>query len=147
MIPIAECVGSTPINAVEAPITSRVAKNERLARPNRSPGRPRRTAPTGRTTNPVPNAAMLSSGARLCSPEERRTWESARSRPSTAIGYYWLVTEPSDPDAVIAATGYRAGLEPGVGHLNVFDRRGMPLVSGARTFPRIAGPPLCWGSP
>jgi cation diffusion facilitator CzcD-associated flavoprotein CzcO len=33
-----------------------------------------------------------------------------------------------EPDAVIAATGYRRGLEPMVGHLGVLDERGMPLV-------------------
>lgn len=36
-------------------------------------------------------------------------------------------------DAVIAATGYRPGLEPVVGHLGVLDDRGVPLVHGART--------------
>jgi putative flavoprotein involved in K+ transport len=34
------------------------------------------------------------------------------------------------PDAVIAATGYRRGLEPLVGHLGVLDENGIPLVSG-----------------
>jgi cation diffusion facilitator CzcD-associated flavoprotein CzcO len=31
-----------------------------------------------------------------------------------------------EPDAVIAATGYRCGLEPVVGHLDVLDERGVP---------------------
>jgi cation diffusion facilitator CzcD-associated flavoprotein CzcO len=31
-----------------------------------------------------------------------------------------------EPDAVIAATGYRCGLEPMVGHLDVLDERGVP---------------------
>jgi hypothetical protein len=31
-----------------------------------------------------------------------------------------------EPDAVIAATGYRTGLEPVVGHLGVLDERGVP---------------------
>ncbi len=34
------------------------------------------------------------------------------------------------PDAVIAATGYRRGLEGLVGHLGVLDENGIPLVSG-----------------
>jgi cation diffusion facilitator CzcD-associated flavoprotein CzcO len=34
------------------------------------------------------------------------------------------------PDAVIAATGYRSGLEPVVGHLDVLDERGVPHVRG-----------------
>jgi cation diffusion facilitator CzcD-associated flavoprotein CzcO len=33
-----------------------------------------------------------------------------------------------EPDAVIAATGYRTGLEPMVGHLGVLDARGLPLA-------------------
>jgi putative flavoprotein involved in K+ transport len=35
-----------------------------------------------------------------------------------------------EPDAVIAATGYRTGLEPVLGHLDVLDERGVPLVRG-----------------
>jgi cation diffusion facilitator CzcD-associated flavoprotein CzcO len=35
-----------------------------------------------------------------------------------------------EPDAVIAATGYRSGLEPVVGHLGVLDERGVPHVRG-----------------
>ncbi|MFD3452392.1 flavin-containing monooxygenase [Streptomyces sp. NPDC058691] len=37
------------------------------------------------------------------------------------------------PDAVIAATGYRRGLEPLVGHLGVLDDRGRPSVHGGRS--------------
>ncbi|MEV7726508.1 NAD(P)/FAD-dependent oxidoreductase [Streptomyces sp. NPDC087917] len=37
------------------------------------------------------------------------------------------------PDTVIAATGYRRGLEGLVGHLGVLDERGRPVVRGART--------------
>jgi putative flavoprotein involved in K+ transport len=37
------------------------------------------------------------------------------------------------PDAVIAATGFRRGLEPLVGHLGVLDERGVPVVHGERT--------------
>ncbi|MER6997506.1 NAD(P)/FAD-dependent oxidoreductase [Streptomyces sp. NPDC000410] len=40
-------------------------------------------------------------------------------------------------DTVIAATGYRRGLEPLVGHLGVLDARGRPVVHGGRT-PRDA---------
>lgn len=43
------------------------------------------------------------------------------------------------PDAVIAATGYRRGLEPLVGHLGVLDERGRPAVRGARTAREAAG--------
>jgi putative flavoprotein involved in K+ transport len=42
-------------------------------------------------------------------------------------------------DAVIAATGFRPGLEPLVGHLGVLDERGEPLVHGAREHPQAPG--------
>jgi putative flavoprotein involved in K+ transport len=42
-----------------------------------------------------------------------------------------------EPDAVIAATGYRRALEELVGHLGVLDDRGRPIVHGARC-PRTA---------
>ncbi|MFE9845927.1 flavin-containing monooxygenase [Streptomyces goshikiensis] len=37
------------------------------------------------------------------------------------------------PDAVVAATGYRRGLEGLLGHLDVLDERGRPLAHGRRT--------------
>ncbi|MFI7344939.1 flavin-containing monooxygenase [Streptomyces sp. NPDC049936] len=43
------------------------------------------------------------------------------------------------PDAVIAATGYRRGLEGLVGHLDVLDDRGRPLARGAATPPDAPG--------
>ncbi|MFF4492447.1 flavin-containing monooxygenase [Streptomyces sp. NPDC001546] len=43
------------------------------------------------------------------------------------------------PDAVIAATGYRRGLESLVGHLDVLDDRGRPRVHGPRTSPQAPG--------
>lgn len=43
------------------------------------------------------------------------------------------------PDAVVAATGFRPGLEPLVGHLGVLDARGLPLVHGAETHVRAPG--------
>lgn len=43
------------------------------------------------------------------------------------------------PDAIVAATGYRRGLEPLVLHLGVLDERGAPLVHGAATHPRVPG--------
>jgi putative flavoprotein involved in K+ transport len=42
-------------------------------------------------------------------------------------------------DAVVAATGFRTGLEPFVGHLGVLDERGEPLVHGAEEHPRAPG--------
>jgi putative flavoprotein involved in K+ transport len=45
-----------------------------------------------------------------------------------------------DPDVVIAATGYQRGLEPLVGHLDVLDERGMPVVHGRRQ--HVAAPGL-----
>ncbi|MFD3485840.1 flavin-containing monooxygenase [Streptomyces sp. NPDC058665] len=43
------------------------------------------------------------------------------------------------PDAVIAATGYRRGLEGLVGHLGVLNERGLPVVRGGRTSERAPG--------
>ncbi|MCX5198576.1 NAD(P)/FAD-dependent oxidoreductase [Streptomyces sp. NBC_00249] len=43
------------------------------------------------------------------------------------------------PDAVVAATGYRRGLEALVGHLGVLDERGRPLAHGPRTHPGAPG--------
>jgi putative flavoprotein involved in K+ transport len=42
-------------------------------------------------------------------------------------------------DAVIAATGFRTGLEPLVGHLGVLDDHGEPRVHGAEEDPRAPG--------
>jgi putative flavoprotein involved in K+ transport len=39
------------------------------------------------------------------------------------------------PEVVVAATGYRRGLEPLVGHLGVLDASGRPTVRGAATHP------------
>ena len=44
-----------------------------------------------------------------------------------------------DADVIIAATGYRPALEPLVGHLDVLDSRGLPLVRGGRTLPHTPG--------
>ena len=40
------------------------------------------------------------------------------------------------PDAVVAATGYKQGLEALVGHLELLDHRGRPRVHGGHTHPR-----------
>ena len=43
------------------------------------------------------------------------------------------------PSVVVVATGYRSGLEPVVGHLDVLDGRGLPLVHGAHEPDGAAG--------
>ena len=43
------------------------------------------------------------------------------------------------PDAVVAATGYRRGLEPLVGELGLLRGDGLPAVHGARTAPHAPG--------
>lgn len=43
------------------------------------------------------------------------------------------------PEAVIAATGYRRGLESLVGHLGVLGQDGTPEYIGERTHPRAPG--------
>jgi putative flavoprotein involved in K+ transport len=44
-----------------------------------------------------------------------------------------------EPEAVIAATGYKRGLEPLVGHLALLDARGGPRVHGNQTAPHAPG--------
>lgn len=44
-----------------------------------------------------------------------------------------------EPDVVIAATGYRTGLEPMLGHLRVLDSDGIPLVNGAEALEHCQG--------
>jgi putative flavoprotein involved in K+ transport len=43
------------------------------------------------------------------------------------------------PDVVIAATGYRRGLEPLIGHVGVLSDDGIPLVSGGNQHPSAPG--------
>ncbi|MBZ9884323.1 NAD(P)/FAD-dependent oxidoreductase [Mesorhizobium sp. CA10] len=43
------------------------------------------------------------------------------------------------PDIVIAATGYRTGLETMLGRLGVLDAKGVPLFNGAANDPRLPG--------
>ncbi|TIU33860.1 MAG: NAD(P)/FAD-dependent oxidoreductase, partial [Mesorhizobium sp.] len=43
------------------------------------------------------------------------------------------------PDIVIAATGYRTGLEPMVGKLGVLDAKGVPLFNGGEADPKLPG--------
>jgi putative flavoprotein involved in K+ transport len=47
--------------------------------------------------------------------------------------------ERARPDVVIAATGYRRGLEPLVGHLGVLRADGLPSVHGPTTHPDAPG--------
>jgi len=44
-----------------------------------------------------------------------------------------------DPDIVIAATGYRTGLEQMVGNLGVLDSKGVPLLNGGDADPKWPG--------
>lgn len=44
-----------------------------------------------------------------------------------------------DPDIVIFATGYRTGLQPILGHLDLLNTRGVPLINGAQQDPRYPG--------
>ncbi|WP_202352086.1 flavin-containing monooxygenase [Mesorhizobium sp. 113-1-2] len=44
-----------------------------------------------------------------------------------------------DPDIVIAATGYRTGLERMVGNLGVLDSKGVPLFNGGVADPKLPG--------
>ena len=44
-----------------------------------------------------------------------------------------------EADAIVAATGFRTGLEPLVGHLGVLDEAGVPLVHGSDEHPSAPG--------
>ena len=44
-----------------------------------------------------------------------------------------------EPDIVIAATGYRTGLETMVGKLSVLDEKGVPVFNGADSDPKLPG--------
>ncbi len=44
-----------------------------------------------------------------------------------------------EPEIVIAATGYRTGLEPMLGHLGVLDANGVPLANGGTAIPHSPG--------
>ena len=44
-----------------------------------------------------------------------------------------------EPDAVIIATGYRTGLEPMLGHLNLLDEAGMPRQRARPVTPALPG--------
>jgi cation diffusion facilitator CzcD-associated flavoprotein CzcO len=43
------------------------------------------------------------------------------------------------PDIVVFATGYRTGLEQVIGHLDLLDERGVPMIHGAEQDPRYPG--------
>ena len=65
--------------------------------------------------------AVRAGRVRVVADVERLDGDTVRLVDGTGIGV----------DAVLAATGFRTGLEPLVGHLGVLDERGVPLVHGA----------------
>ncbi|TPK90295.1 NAD(P)/FAD-dependent oxidoreductase [Mesorhizobium sp. B2-4-17] len=60
-------------------------------------------------------------------------------REFTADGVILADGRLIDPDIVIAATGYRTGLERMVGNLGVLDGKGVPLFNGAENDPKLPG--------
>ncbi|TIT77392.1 MAG: NAD(P)/FAD-dependent oxidoreductase, partial [Mesorhizobium sp.] len=59
-----------------------------------------------------------------------------------AFGHDSVVLENGQtiaPDIVIAATGYRTGLDAMVGKLGVLDAKGVPLFNGAASDPKLPG--------
>ena len=44
-----------------------------------------------------------------------------------------------EPDIVIAATGYQTGLESILGHMNVLDKKGIPIIHGAQQMTACPG--------
>ena len=65
--------------------------------------------------------------------QARRSSRSPRSSRSTTARVVLADGSRVTPDVVVAATGYRRGLEPLVGDLDVLDDRGLPRVHGPRT--------------
>ncbi|RMI29562.1 flavin-containing monooxygenase [Streptomyces triticirhizae] len=74
-----------------------------------------------------------------------RAVKRGRVRPVAAVasfeGERVLLADGAElrPEVVIAATGYRRGLEPLVGHLGLLDGQGRPLVHGRQTHPAAPG--------
>ena len=62
--------------------------------------------------------------------KERRIEITAAVDSFDATGVVLADRTRLEPHAVIAATGYTTGLEPLVGHLDVLDERGVPLIHG-----------------
>ncbi|WP_027054892.1 flavin-containing monooxygenase [Mesorhizobium erdmanii] len=60
-------------------------------------------------------------------------------REFTAEGVILANGSQIDPDIVIAATGYRTGLERMVGNLGVLDAKGVPLFNGGDADPKLPG--------
>lgn len=60
-------------------------------------------------------------------------------REFTAEGVILANGSQIDPDIVIAATGYRTGLERMVGNLGVLDAKGVPLFNGSDADPKLPG--------
>jgi cation diffusion facilitator CzcD-associated flavoprotein CzcO len=69
--------------------------------------------------------AVRSGVVRVVADVERLDGDGVRLRDGTTVAV----------DTVLAATGFRTGLEPLVGHLGVLDDRGVPLVHGADEHP------------
>jgi len=98
---------------------------------------------------PIPEEGMASRLARLgVAPAiiDKETIQAIKDRrfdvvaaPERFDGNGVVLADGSriEPDAVIAATGYRTALEPMVGHLGVLDERGNPRVRIAEAAPGL----------
>jgi putative flavoprotein involved in K+ transport len=80
-----------------------------------------------------PRGRQPAAGAHHSDSNAGRAWSAGRHVGGTEPPRRLAV------DAVIAATGYRTGLEPLVGHLGVLDGHGRPTVTGARSHPDAPG--------
>lgn len=74
-------------------------------------------------------AALRSGRLRVVPPIARFTGDGIRLEDSRAVA----------PDVVIAATGYRSGLEPILGSLDVLTPRGVPIIHGGQQLPHAPG--------
>src|SRR5439155_631058 len=106
---------------------------ERRASPASS-STPRRTG----TLDRLPVAAFWWLGREIPPPILPSIWcEAVRRRSGTQFAR--RPGSSLQPDVVVAATGYRRGLERLVGNLGVLDERGRPITSGAESPDGLSG--------
>ena len=115
----------------------------RCSRSCRSPTSPATACPSPAPTctrgcSSAGSRCRTSASSTRSAPDGSSRWR--RCRPSRAPTWCSPTARACEPSAVVVATGYRAGLEPLVGHLGVLDGRGLPLVHGAARARRRRGP-------
>lgn len=128
------------VRHLPVPIVDRIARvTSRLEVPDLSAyGLPRPT--TGLYSRVMEGSVPLQDVGLIAGVQARRIEPVAAVESFDADGAVLLADGSRlAPDAIIAATGYRRGLEPLVGELDALDERGLPRVHGPRTPPSAPG--------